>query len=368
MRQLSSHEKEYYLRHFSLPGFDLQTQLKLKNSKVLVIGSGGLGAPCLQYLAGAGVGNIGIVDSDIISVSNLPRQILFEYENIGENKVDHAARRIKSLNPFVNVQTFCTHINIENADKILSGYDVIVDCTDNFDAKYLINDICEIKQIPLVYASIFQFEGQLAVFHHGQNKETRLSYRDLFPEPPQSELRENCSDAGVLGVLPGILGTMQAGEVIKLISGIGKVLNDSVMIYDSLSNQSSLLKLKKRVRTVINTNNPEYVEVESIVYSELIKLKDNLVNMLLLDVRELEEREITSIGGMHIPLRDVPSRINELPKDKLIVCYCKSGSRSKRAILFLKEKGFSRVVNLAGGVMGLTHSEKKFLNNLGGGV
>lgn len=365
MNLLSENEKEFYLRHFSLPGFDVSAQLKIKNARVLVIGSGGLGVPCLLYLAGAGVGHIGIVDSDIISASNLPRQVLFDYQSIGESKVEHAARRISSLNPFINVKTYNVILNVINADDIVSHYDIVVDCTDNFDAKYLINDVCEKKRTPLVYASIFQYEGQLAVFHHGKTAETTLSYRDLFPHPPQSGLRENCSDAGVLGVLPGILGTMQAGEVIKIITGIGDVLNDSVMIYDSLSNRSSLLRLKKRGHTVINTSCNESDEIESVTFSQLVSLKTQHGDLLLLDVREPAERNVISIGGMHIPLRDLPTRIADLPEDQLIVCYCKSGSRSKRAILFLQDQGFTRIVNLSGGIMGLTQTEKQNLREWG---
>jgi len=359
MNALSEDEKEYYLRHFSLPGFDINAQLKLKNARVLVIGSGGLGAPCLLYLAGAGVGNIGIIDSDVISVSNLPRQVLFDYQGIGKSKVEHAARRIESLNPFIKVKTYCAFLDVKNADTIISEYDIVVDCTDNFDAKYLINDVCEKKRKPLIYASIFQYEGQLAVFHYSQNAERGSSYRDLFPAPPQAELRENCSDAGVLGTLPGILGTMQAGEVIKIITGIGDVLSDSVMIYDSLSNRSSLLRLKKRERAFSLASDIDSGEIESINFSRLVSLKTRHEDLCLLDVRESDERKVISLGGKHIPLRDLPARITELSNKHLIVCYCKSGSRSKRAIMFLQDQGFTRVVNLAGGVMGLTESEKQ---------
>ncbi|WP_200550529.1 HesA/MoeB/ThiF family protein [Kosakonia sp. LAM2021] len=366
MNSLSDNEKEFYLRHFSLPGFDVSAQLKIKNARVLVIGSGGLGAPCLLYLAGAGVGHIGIVDSDVVSASNLPRQVLFDYQSIGESKVEHAARRITALNPFIDVKIYPVFLDEKNADDIISQYDIVVDCTDNFDAKYLINDVCEKKQTPLVYASIFQYEGQLAVFHYCQNAEPALSYRDLFPEPPQVGLRENCSDAGVLGTLPGILGTMQAGEVIKIITGIGEVLTDSVMIYDSLSNRSSLLRLKKRGRAVIKPAYDESSEIESINFNQLVSLKTHNDGLCLLDVRETAERNVISIGGMHIPMRELPARIAELPQDQLIVCYCKSGSRSKRAILYLKDQGLTHVVNLTGGIMGLTQSEKQNLREWDG--
>ncbi|CAI0843179.1 hypothetical protein LVQ78_14115 [Buttiauxella sp. A2-C2_NF] len=186
-----------------------------------------------------------------------------------------------------------------------------------------------------------------------------MSYRDLFPEPPHAGLRENCSDAGVLGMLPGILGTMQAGEVIKIITGIGDVLTDSVMIYDSLSNRSSLLQLKKRGRVVIKPACDELGEIESINFNQLVALKTRNDGLCLLDVREPAERNVISICGMHIPLRELPARIAELPQDQLIVCYCKSGSRSKRTILFLQDQGFTQDVNLTGGIMGLTQSEKQ---------
>lgn len=365
MTLLSSNENEYYSRHFSLPGFDVAAQLKLKNARVLVIGCGGLGAPCLLYLAGAGVGHIGIVDSDTISASNLPRQVLFDYHSIGGSKLEHAARRIAALNPFIDISTYCVFLDENNASDIIGHYDIVVDCTDNFDAKYLINDICEKTRTPLVYASIFQYEGQLAVFHHGQDADKALSYRDLFPAPPQTGLRENCSDAGVLGMLPGIMGTMQAGEVIKLITGIGDVLSDCVMIYDSLSNRFSLLRLKKRARPSINSFLDESGNIESINFNQLASLKTCNADVLLLDVREPAERDIISIGGMHIPLRELPARIAELPQDQLIVCYCKSGSRSKRAILFLQEQGFTDLASLSGGIMGLTQSEKQNLREWG---
>lgn len=361
MESLTNNEKEYYLRHFSLPGFDVTAQLKIKTARVLIIGSGGLGAPCLLYLAGAGVGYIGIVDADLISASNLPRQVLFDYRSIGESKVEHAARRITALNPFIQVETYPVFLHKKNAADIIGCYDIVVDCTDNFDAKYLINDVCEEKRTPLVYASIFQYEGQLAVFHHGHNAETVLSYRDLFPEPPQAGLRENCSDAGVLGMLPGILGTMQAGEVIKIITGIGDVLTDSVMIYDSLSNRSSLLRLRKRGRAVINPGYDKPGNIESINFNQLVSMKKRNCGVFLLDVREQAEREVISIGGVHIPLRELPTRLAELPREQQIVCYCKSGSRSKRDILFLQDQGFPHVLNLTGGIMGLTQSEKQNL-------
>ncbi|AHK19008.1 molybdenum cofactor biosynthesis protein MoeB [Yersinia similis] len=361
MSHLSVSEQEYYLRHFSLPGFDEKMQLKLKAARVLVIGSGGLGAPCLLYLAGAGIGHIGIADHDVISASNLPRQVLFSHQNIGESKAILAAKRLSALNPFIDIEVNHERVNAVNAKGLLRQYDIVVDCTDNFETKYLINDICDELQKPLVYASIFQFEGQLAVFHYRGTTGTSLSYRDLFPAPPQAEFRENCSDAGVLGVLPGILGTMQAGEVLKIVTGMGDVLCDRVMTYDALSNRSSLLRLKPRISIQVSELAAQTEALENISFSHLIRMKSSVPSLILLDVREQAERESVSIGGVHIPLRELPERLEELPQALPIVCYCKSGSRSQRAILFLQEQGFSRVFSLKGGVMGLTPHERNQL-------
>jgi len=361
---LSTDEKEYYLRHFSLPGFNEQTQLKLKAARVLVIGSGGLGAPCLQYLAGAGIGHIGIADHDTISCSNLPRQVLFSHRNIGESKAEKAGERISALNPFISIEIFPEKVSRENARTLVRRFDIVVDCTDNFDAKYLLNDICGELKTPLVYASIFQYEGQLAVFHYPGKDQEVLSYRDLFPEPPQAELRENCSDAGVLGVLPGVLGTLQAGEVLKLVTGLGEVLSDRVMTWDALNNRTSQLRLKPRrnITSAVKNNPPE--SSENIDLSLLLEMKIRRPEMLLLDVRESAEREFFSIGGLHIPLRELPDHIDMLPRDHPIVCYCKSGSRSLRAALFLQDQGFSEAFSLKGGVMRLTQAEKLRLQNM----
>lgn len=360
MNLISPEEKEYYLRHFSLPGFNEETQFKLKNARVLVVGSGGLGSPCLLYLAGAGVGHIGIVDKDIVSVSNLPRQVIFDYTAIGKEKVDCARQRLLALNPFINVEVYPTFLNTTNAEILINNYDIIVDCTDNFDAKYLINDICEQQRKPLVYASIFQYEGQLSVFHYHKDPSGGKSYRDLFPEAPQPELRENCSDAGVLGVLPGILGTLQANEVLKIITGNGDVLSSNVMIYDALTSKTNLLRLNKRLVSTTEVNS-ELNDNDNISSSELIEMKMENSNFFLLDVRENTERDMFSIGGKHIPLRELPMRLDELPKERRIVCYCKAGSRSKRAIIFLQDQGFDDAVSLTGGVMGLTHTEQSLL-------
>lgn len=361
MSCLTDNEKEYYRRHFSLPGFDEETQGKLKNARVIVIGAGGLAAPCLLYLAGAGVGTIAIVDGDTISASNLPRQVIFNYESVGESKAEYARTRISALNPFIQVETYAAFLDANNAKDIIERYEIVVDCTDNFETKYRLNDICEQLGKPLVYASIFQYEGQLAVFHVNNDHGISLSYRDLFPAPPQAELRENCSDAGVLGVLPGVLGTLQAGEVLKLITGIGNVLCDRVMIYDSLSNRSSLLTFKKRSHDQTNSNLGEGGGIKQITNVQLIQWKVVNADLIVLDVREKDEREMISIGGIHIPMRQLPNRLMELPRDKKIVCICKLGSRSKGAVLFLRDQGFNNVYSLIGGVMGLTQDDMNIL-------
>ncbi|WJV57586.1 HesA/MoeB/ThiF family protein [Pectobacteriaceae bacterium C111] len=246
MLNLSKGENEIYARHFSLPGFTQDKQLLLKQAKVLVIGAGGLGSPCMLYLAGAGVGKIGIVDGDQVTVSNLPRQVLYDFKSVGFEKSQQAKERISRLNPYIEIDIFNKFLSTENIEEIFSQYEIIVDCTDNFDAKYLIDETCEKMKKSLVYSSIFQFEGQVSVFHYSEDKENHIGYRDLFPEPPSKEFRESCNDAGVIGTLPGVLGTLQANEVIKMITGIGDVLSGKVLIFDALSCRSSLLKLKKK--------------------------------------------------------------------------------------------------------------------------
>jgi sulfur-carrier protein adenylyltransferase/sulfurtransferase len=361
MKKLSKDEHEIYARHFALPGFVEKKQLMLKDARVLVIGAGGLGSPCLLYLAGAGVGKIGIVDGDKISVSNLPRQVLYNYKSVGLEKTQQAKERITNINPYVDVSTYDMFLNSDNIEDIFYQYEIIVDCTDNFDTKYLIDKTCEKMKKPLVYSSIFQFEGQISVFHYGKNTECNISYRDLFPAPPSQEFRESCNDAGVIGTLPGILGTLQANEVIKIITGIGEVLNGKLLIFDAISCRSSLLKLKKRA--LRKTGECSQTKMYSAGKSTEINAVDIMQwyverrEFVLLDVRESEERDIVSLGGTHIPLRQLSKSSHLLERNLPLIIYCKSGMRSRRAVMYLSEEGFTNVMNLSGGIVSLNEAD-----------
>lgn len=368
MLNLSKGENEIYARHFSLPGFTEDKQLLLKKAKVLVIGAGGLGSPCVLYLAGAGVGKIGIVDGDKVSVSNLPRQVLYDFNSVGFEKSQQAKERISRLNPYIEIDIFNQYLSTENIEDIFSQYEIIVDCTDNFDTKYLIDATCEKMKKPMVYSSIFQFEGQLSVFHYSEDREKHIGYRDLFPAPPSKEFRESCNDAGVIGTLPGVLGTLQANEVIKMITGIGDVLSGKVLIFDALSCRSSLLKLKKRVQQR-STSHPQSdataVEITTEVSAaDLRQWYAAGRDFVLLDVRDSEERDIISLGGQHIPLSRLPASLHILDRSLPLVIYCKSGIRSRRAAMFLLEDGFTNAVSLKGGVISLSAADLSSLLGL----
>src|SRR5476649_2583807 len=341
MLNLSKGENEIYARHFSLPGFTADKQLLLKQAKVLVIGAGGLGSPCMLYLAGAGVGKIGIVDGDQVSMSNLPRQVLYDFKSVGLDKSQQAKERISRLNPYIEIDVFNKFLSTENIEEIFSQY--------------------EKMKKPFVYSSIIQFEGQVSVFHYSEDRENYIGYRDLFPEPPSKEFRESCNDAGVIGTLPGVLGTLQANEVIKMITGIGDVLSGKVLIFDALSCRSSLLKLKKRVQQR-STSHPQSdviaVEITTEVSAaDLNQWYTEGRNFVLLDVRESEEREIISLGGQHIPLPRLSASLHNLDRSLPLVVYCKSGIRSRRAVMFLLEEGFTNAVSLAGGVISISAAD-----------
>jgi molybdopterin/thiamine biosynthesis adenylyltransferase/rhodanese-related sulfurtransferase len=358
MLNLTKGEHEIYARHFSLPGFSEEKQLLLKKAKVLVIGAGGLGSPCMLYLAGAGVGKIGIVDGDQVSVSNLPRQVLYDFKSVGLEKSQQAKERISSLNPYIDISVYDKFLSSENIENIFSQYEIIVDCTDNFNAKYLINDTCEKMKKTLVYSSIFQFEGQISVFHYNQNIESNIGYRDLFPEPPSKEFRESCNDAGVIGTLPGVLGTLQANEVIKIITGIGEVLSGKILIFDALSCRSSLLKLKKReLKKPVIHSQPDTTLVErvgEISAADVMQWYTEGREFALLDVRESEERDTISLGGRHIPLPRLSESLHVLDRNLPLVIYCKSGVRSRLAVMYLLDEGFTNVMSLMGGMISIT--------------
>lgn len=348
---LTTEEQKQYDRHLILDKIGEKGQLKLKKTKVLVIGAGGLGCSILQYITAAGVGTIGIIDDDVVSQSNLQRQILYTVDDIGKSKAETAANRLSKLNPFVQFHVYKEKLTVKNAVSLFNQYDVVVDGSDNFATRYLANDASVLTQKPLVYGAIFKFEGQVSVF----NYQGSTTYRCLYPTPPKPEESPNCSEIGVLGVLPGIIGCLQANEVIKIICGIGEVLANKLLMYDTLSMRQMILKFERTSKAEITKLEENYELFCGIKIATheltLEELQDNSSSYNLLDVRENWEREEHHIGGQHIPLGELFNRYNELNTGKPVVVYCKSGVRSQRAIDFL-EKQFSNTVfyNLKGGL------------------
>jgi adenylyltransferase/sulfurtransferase len=358
----SIEEKNQYQRHLSLPSFGSVAQGKLKTSSVLVIGVGGLGCPALQYLAAAGVGRIGIVDDDVVEVSNLQRQILFNLDDLGGFKSEIAAVKLGRMNPYIIIETHTVRFDAGNAKTLMDSYDIILDGTDNFTSRYLINDACILFDKILIYGAIYQFEGQLSVF----NFKNGPTYRCLFPEPPRATVLPNCSEVGVLGVLPGIIGNFQALEAIKVITEIGEPLSGKVLIYDALTQKSQILSLKPLVKSreitelkenLMNCsskkNDEMIVEIKPTDFLEMIKDDKDL---LVVDVRENWEREMSKIlPSIHIPLGEFSSTEGpNLPidsKDSNIVIFCKAGVRSRMACESLRDKGFQKLFNLTGGVL-----------------
>lgn len=351
---LTDKEIQRYDRQMILPSFGREKQEKLKAASVLVIGAGGLGCPALQYLAAAGVGRIGIVDGDIIEVSNLHRQILYNSSDIGANKAAKAAEKINALNPFVKTDIYGEHLNTDNALEIISGYDIILDGTDNFPTRYLINDACVILGKPNVFASISEFSAQISIFNYSTQAQRGVNYRDLYPTPPTAGEVPSCAEAGVIGALPGIAGTTQAMEAIKLITGIGTPLIDKLWIYDTLNNNSNIIELsidptQAPICELINyelfCGNPENIEeIEAAV------LQQNPGKYQLIDVRTEEKHKDKNIGGLNIPIDELQNKLKDLDKNKHYVLYCSSGNKSKRATEILLKNGFEHILSLKGGL------------------
>jgi sulfur-carrier protein adenylyltransferase/sulfurtransferase len=342
-------ESVYYGRHFRLPGFSAATQQKLRDARVLVVGMGGLGCPVALYLAGAGVGTLALCDADEVSLTNLHRQVLFDTDSIGQKKVHAAAKRLRAINPNITIIPMDMFADEDLLPTLVGEYDLVVDGTDNFSAKFAINDACQTKGVPLVYGSIFQYEGKVSVFHYkgADGQQPAYSYRDLFPEPPPAGLSQNCGEAGVIGVLPGIIGTLQAAEAIKLITGLGETLSGQLLTFDALTATTRKLGLSKRA--IVQPDKP--VAREDLSYDELVRLQAGPNPPMLLDVRDLGERQAGSLGGLHIAMPELPSRLSELPRNAEIVVYCKSGVRSSRAALFLRSVlPDATILNLRGGV------------------
>ena len=348
-----------YSRHLIMPEVGVKGQEKLAESKVLCIGAGGLGSPLALYLASAGIGTIGIVDFDVVDLSNLQRQILHAEERVGDLKVESAKKRLLELNSDINVNTYNLRLTADNALDLFKDYDVIVDGTDNFATRYLVNDACVILGKPNVYGSIFRFEGQATVFNYKDGPH----YRDLYPEPPPPGMVPSCAEGGVLGILPGIIGVIQATETVKILLDVGQTLSGRLLIYDSLKMSFREIKLRKnpdtpKVEKLIDyeefcgLNKPEENETDlEISIDEFSKIQDSMDKIKLLDVREPGEYEICNLNNSKlIPLGDLTSRVHELDTADDIIVYCHHGMRSLQATRILKGMGYKKVRNLAGGI------------------
>jgi adenylyltransferase/sulfurtransferase len=365
---LSNDEIRRYSRHLIMPEVGMEGQRHLKQGSVLLIGTGGLGSPLALYLAAAGVGHIGLIDFDVVDESNLQRQIVHGTSTVGVAKIESARRRLLDLNPHVEVSTYETQINSANALELLAPYDVIVDGTDNFPTRYLTNDASVLLGKPNVYGSIFRFEGQATVF---SPKDGGPCYRCLYPEPPPPGLVPSCAEGGVLGVLPGVIGTIQATEAIKLLTGIGEPLTGRLMLYDALAMRFRELKLRRNPECPVCGEHPTLTElidydqfcgiVPEVTLSNHYEISPvELAQWLarddrpyLLDVRNPYEVEIASIPGTDkvIPVDVLPERLNELDSSVEMVVYCRSGARSGRAVELLKSAGFRKIKNLSGGIL-----------------
>lgn len=366
---LSNEEVARYSRHLIMPEVGMEGQLKLKAASVLCIGAGGLGSPVAMYLAAAGVGRIGIVDFDVVDHSNLQRQVIHGTPDVGRPKLDSARDRLNALNPEVKVETHNVALSSENALELLADYDIIVDGTDNFPTRYLVNDACVILGKPNVYGSIFRFEGQASVFATKDGP----CYRCLYPEPPPPGLVPSCAEGGVLGVLPGVIGTIQATEAVKLIMGVGEPLVNRFMIYDALRMRFRELKLRKDPDCPVCGDHPtvtelidyeqfcgitpaltsdESTDAAETTVEELKARLDQGADVFILDVREPQEFQICQIpGATLIPLGELPRRLVELEGRDEMVVSCKSGARSAKAVKLLREAGFSKAKNLRGGIL-----------------
>jgi sulfur-carrier protein adenylyltransferase/sulfurtransferase len=365
---LSKEEIMRYSRHLIMPEVGMDGQLKIKAARVLCIGTGGLGAPLGLYLAAAGVGHIGLVDFDVVDSTNLQRQVLFGSHDVGTHKVEAAANRLRDLNPDIEIKTYETQLTSENALEMFKDYDIIVDGTDNFPTRYLVNDASVMTGKLNVYGSIFRFEGQITVFGAPGGP----CYRCLYPEPPPPGLVPSCAEGGVLGVLPGIVGTIQAAEALKLIIGKGEPLIGRLLLFDALAMKFRELKLRKNPDCPVCGTHPtqngliDYAEfcgirgeeapsnvtnIPEITPKELKARLDKGDDVYVLDVREPHEYQICNIGGHLIPLGELPQRVHELDSSKEIVAHCKSGKRSAQAVEFLRGAGFKKIQNLKGGIL-----------------
>ena len=368
VENLSNHEISRYSRHLLIPEVGLEGQKRLKSSRVLVIGAGGLGSPVLLYLAAAGIGTLGIIDFDVVDESNLQRQVIHGQSDTGRLKSESARDAINELNPYVHVQLHSERLEVTNAIAIISAYDLIIDGTDNFATRYLVNDACVLAGKPYVWGSIFRFEGQVSVFWEDAPDRVGLNYRDLYPEPPPSEMAPSCAEGGVLGILCASIGAMMATEAIKLITGIGETMLGRLAVYDALDMSYRFIPLQKApIRTPITqlidyqrfcgVNRPandSHAHVPVISAQELKKLQENGEQVQLIDVRGIEEWNIVRIeGATHIPKNRMMSAevLATMNKEDFIVLHCKMGARSRDVLVEMQKYGFTNVKSLDGGIL-----------------
>ena len=367
---LSNQEVERYSRHLIMPEVGMDGQLKLKAASVLCIGVGGLGSPVAMYLAAAGVGRLGVVDFDVVDYSNLQRQVIHGTPDVGRSKLESARDKLVAINPEVTIDMHEMALSSSNAFDVFGDYDIVVDGTDNFPTRYLVNDACVLLRKPNVFGSIFRFEGQVSVFATEQGP----CYRCLYPEPPPPGLVPSCAEGGVLGILPGVIGTIQATETVKLIIGVGEPLINRFMIYDALRMKFRELKLRRDPDCPVCGDRPTVTQLidyeqfcgvtpgaqvlddpssgDNVTVEELKVFIDNNDGVFVLDVREPQEHQICSIpGAVLIPLGELPNRINELGGHEDMVVHCKSGVRSAKAVKILHDAGFKKAKNLSGGIL-----------------
>jgi sulfur-carrier protein adenylyltransferase/sulfurtransferase len=368
--ELSTDDLSRYSRHLILPEVGTEGQRRIKAARVLCVGTGGLGSPLAFYLAAAGIGTLGLVDFDVVDASNLQRQIIHSTKDIGRKKLDSAEEKLTALNPAINIVKHDTMLSSANALQIMKDYDIVADGTDNFPTRYLVNDACVLLGKPNVYGSIFRFEGQASVFA----TEAGPCYRCLYPEPPPPGLVPSCAEGGVLGILPGLVGVIQATEVIKLILGKGDSLVGRLLLVDALNMRFRELKLRKNPECPVCGANPTVTAlidyehfcgivpetpqeknvkngIPQLTVKQLKARRDAGEDIFLLDVREPYEYQIAQIGGTLIPQNDVPNRLAEIPRDREIIVHCRSGARSQKIAELLKQSGYKDVVNVAGGIL-----------------
>ena len=368
--ELSADDLSRYSRHLILPEVGMEGQRRIKAARVLCVGTGGLGSPLAFYLAAAGIGTLGLVDFDVVDASNLQRQIIHSTKDIGRKKLDSAEEKLTALNPAIKIVKHDTMLSSANALAIMKDYDIVADGTDNFPTRYLVNDACVLLGKPNVYGSIFRFEGQASVFA----TEAGPCYRCLYPEPPPPGLVPSCAEGGVLGILPGLVGVIQATEVIKLILGKGDSLVGRLLLVDALNMRFRELKLRKNPECPVCGTNPTVTAlidyehfcgivpetpqeknvkngIPQLTVKELKARRDAGEDFFLLDVREPYEYQIAQIGGTLIPQNDVPNRLVEIPRDREIIVHCRSGARSQKIAELLKQSGYKDVVNVAGGIL-----------------